>query len=93
MGLHLHLQPQDALSRAACRPVVPSPEARSCDSPACPYLRSKLPGVVRTSVGYTGGKTKSPTYDSVCDGDGHTEAMRIWFDASVTSYDVMVEVG
>ena len=53
---------------------------------------SKLPGVVKTAVGYTGGTTPSPTYETVCGGDGHTEAMRIWFDSSVTSYEAMLEV-
>ncbi len=48
---------------------------------------------MRTAVGYTGGKTKSPTYESVCRGDGHTEAMRVWFDSSQTSYEAMLEVG
>ena len=31
-------------------------------------------GVVRTTVGYTGGYGAHPTYESVCQGDGHTEA-------------------
>jgi len=38
-------------------------------------------------VGYTGGKSADPTYDSVCDGDGHTEALKIEYDESVTTYD------
>lgn len=46
---------------------------------------------MKTAVGYTGGKTESPTYDSVCRGDGHTEAMRIWYDTTETSYEVMLE--
>ena len=32
----------------------------------------KVPGVTKTVVGYTGGRTARPTYDSVCAGDGHT---------------------
>ena len=39
---------------------------------------AKLPGVVKTRVGYTGGKSSNPTYETVCRGDGHTEALRIW---------------
>lgn len=46
-----------------------------------------MPGVVSTSVGYTGGTSKNPTYESVCRGDGHTEALKIQFDPSVISYE------
>ena len=35
-----------------------------------------LPGVTDTRVGYTGGVMPSPTYGSVCGGDGHTEVGR-----------------
>src|SRR5436309_3780837 len=41
----------------------------------------KIPGVVRTDVGYTGGTTASPTYDDVHTGrTGHAESVRIRFD-------------
>ena len=30
------------------------------------------------------------TYDSVCDDDGHTEAVRVTFDPSVLSYDALL---
>lgn len=46
---------------------------------------------MRTTVGYTGGKTPNPTYESVCDGDGHTEALRIEYDEELTSYDELLE--
>lgn len=42
-------------------------------------------------MGYTGGRSSNPTYESVCGGDGHTEAMRVWFDPSVTSYEALLE--
>jgi peptide-methionine (S)-S-oxide reductase len=40
-------------------------------------------------VGFVGGPSSapSPTYDSVCDGDGHTEVVRVSFDPEVISYD------
>eukprot|EP00929_Paragymnodinium_shiwhaense_P029100 TRINITY_DN16760_c0_g2_i2.p1 TRINITY_DN16760_c0_g2~~TRINITY_DN16760_c0_g2_i2.p1 ORF type:complete len:141 (-),score=39.10 TRINITY_DN16760_c0_g2_i2:372-794(-) len=47
----------------------------------------KFPGVVKTSVGYTGGSNPDPTYQSVCDGDGHTEALRIEYDENLTTYE------
>ena len=49
------------------------------------------PGVWSTSVGYAGGHTSHPTYDEVCSGrTGHTEAVRIVFDPSVTSFADLV---
>lgn len=38
----------------------------------------RVPGVVKTSVGYTAGQDTSPTYNSVCSGrTGHTEAVQV----------------
>jgi peptide-methionine (S)-S-oxide reductase len=51
-----------------------------------------LKGVLRTSVGYTGGSTPHPTYASVCAGDGHTEAICIEFDPDVLSYAELLRV-
>ena len=52
-----------------------------------------MPGLLSTSVGYTGGSSSNPTYNSVCRGDGHTEALKISFDPDVISYeDVMQKV-
>eukprot|EP00411_Alexandrium_monilatum_P107305 CAMPEP_0175768778 /NCGR_PEP_ID=MMETSP0097-20121207/70609_1 /TAXON_ID=311494 /ORGANISM="Alexandrium monilatum, Strain CCMP3105" /LENGTH=207 /DNA_ID=CAMNT_0017078911 /DNA_START=20 /DNA_END=641 /DNA_ORIENTATION=- len=51
----------------------------------------KVPGVVSTTVGYTGGRNPSPTYESVCGGDGHTEAIQIEYDPSQVSYDDLLK--
>lgn len=50
-----------------------------------------MPGVTQTKVGYTGGWTQDPTYSSVCAGDGHSEALRIEFDASQVSYGDLLQ--
>lgn len=45
-------------------------------------------GVVSTSVGYTGGNIKSPSYKDVCsDETGHAEAVMVEFDPSQISFE------
>jgi len=40
-----------------------------------------LNGIYHTSVGYSGGHTKNPTYEEVCSGlTGHTEVVRLVYD-------------
>lgn len=52
----------------------------------------KVPGVIDTDVGYTGGWVENPTYEDTHDSkSGHAESIRITFDPSVLSYDDLLE--
>ena len=52
----------------------------------------KVPGVLSTTSGYTGGSTVNPTYEQVsAKQTGHAEAVQIVFDPAKVSYAQLVE--
>jgi peptide methionine sulfoxide reductase msrA/msrB len=52
----------------------------------------KIPGVIETEVGYAGGTTKAPKYESVKTGTtGHAESVRIVFDPQKLSLETLLE--
>lgn len=52
----------------------------------------KVPGVLETEVGYTGGTTSSPSYESVKTGEtGHAESILVKFDPSKLSYEELLD--
>ena len=52
----------------------------------------KMPGVVETISGYTGGEASTADYQQVsAGGTGHIESVAVFFDPSKTSYATLVE--
>jgi peptide-methionine (S)-S-oxide reductase len=52
-----------------------------------------VPGVVATTVGYTGGQKKNPTYAEVGKGGtGHAESIEVTFDPGKVTYPQLLEV-
>ena len=59
------------------------------------YVFSKVPGVISTKVGYTGGKDdcENPSYEEVCGEEtGHAEAVEIEYDSDKVSYKELLGV-
>jgi peptide methionine sulfoxide reductase msrA/msrB len=55
-------------------------------------LLRKIPGVVETEVGYSGGTTPKPNYDQIRSGrTGHAESVRIVFDPEELSFEALLE--
>jgi peptide-methionine (S)-S-oxide reductase len=60
-----------------------------CMQPAFDHI----PGVVGTTVGYTGGDKQHPTYEEVSDGGtGHAESIEVTFDPKKVTYQQLLNV-
>ena len=52
----------------------------------------QVPGVIATTVGYTGGHTKNPTYKEVCsDTTGHAEAVLVEFNPDEVTFGQLLD--
>jgi peptide-methionine (S)-S-oxide reductase len=86
-----------------------NPAAAQSDAPVAPKQASiifaggcfwcvesdfdKVPGVISTTSGYTGGKVKNPTYSQVSGGStGHTEAVKVVYDPSKVGFQKLLDV-
>jgi peptide-methionine (S)-S-oxide reductase len=77
--------------------VVPPGDAVATFAGGCFWCMEgpfdRIPGVVSTIVGYTGGKTVNPTYEEVSSGrTGHAEAVAVVYDPRKVSYEKLLEV-
>lgn len=56
------------------------------------HLLKRVTGVISVESGYIGGKTSNPTYEEVCSHTtGHAEAVRVVFDPSKVTYEVLAK--
>lgn len=56
------------------------------------FYFDQVPGVLKTTAGYTGGHTKNPSYEEVCTHKtGHAEAVLIEFDPAKVTYETLVK--
>jgi len=57
------------------------------------YYMKRIEGVVSTTVGYTGGEVKNPSYREVCTGrTGHYEATRVGYDPKQTDFETLARM-
>ena len=89
------------LLTAACGNAAPAAKASGATATAvfaggCFWCTEadfdKVPGVISTTSGYTGGTTARPTYEQVtAGGTGHYEAVKVVYDPGRVSYATLVE--
>lgn len=56
------------------------------------YYFDQIPGVIKSTVGYTGGTTQNPTYAQVCGHKtGHAEAVELEYDPDLINFDSLLK--
>lgn len=57
------------------------------------HVFAKVPGVVRTRVGYSGGKNANPSYEQVCSHTtGHAEVVEVEYDPKKVTFEKLLDV-
>jgi len=90
---------QGAGSARAAQPTPPAPShavAKATFAGGCFWCVEaafdKVPGVISTTSGYTGGTKKNPTYEQVsAGGTGHAESVEVAYDPAKVSYEKLLD--
>ena len=54
---------------------------------------SMFDGVIKTAVGYSGGSTKNPTYETICEGNtNHAEVLEIEYDPKIMPLEKLLDI-
>ena len=54
---------------------------------------SKIEGIIKTEVGYCGGKSATTTYKEVCTGNtNHAEVVKLDFDEKIITYEKILKI-
>ena len=54
---------------------------------------SKIPGIIKTEVGYCGGNKPKVTYKEVCTGEtNHAEVVKLDFDEKIITYEKILKI-
>ena len=80
----------------AAPPALPAVTAKAVFAGGCFWCVEsdfdKIPGVISTTSGYTGGKTVKPSYEQVSShSTGHAEAVEVLYDPATVTYQRLVE--
>ena len=96
LAVSLSAQLPAQTATGAVPPVATSTTAKAIFAGGCFWCVEsdfdKVPGVISTTSGYTGGRTANPTYQQVSSHTtGHAEAVEVVFDPTKVSYQSLVE--
>ena len=85
-----------ATDAPALKPAAPAKTETAVLAGGCFWgmedILRKIPGVISTDVGYTGGHLVNPKYDDTHDSkSGHAEAVRVVYDPAKLSYQDLLE--